>query len=115
MSDATIADLRALLEEERTRLEQRLADLGEGLDGAPDGSLAFERNFADSSQVTAERAEVEAVVGSLKESLAEVCHALEKFDAGTFGSCETCGDEIPPARLEAKPDARYCIQHATRR
>ena len=115
MSDATLADIRALLEEERDRLEQRLADLGGGLDGAPDGSLAFERNFADSSAVTAERGEVEAVVGSLKDSLAEVCHALEKLDNGTFGACETCGAQIAPARLEAKPDARYCIEHATRR
>ena len=115
MSDATLADMRASLEEERDRLEARLGDLGEGLDGSPDGSLAFERNFADSSAVTAERGEVEAVVGSLKDSLAEVRHALEKLDAGTFGHCETCGAEIPPARLEAKPDARYCIEHATRR
>ena len=115
MSDATLADIRATLEEERDRLQLRLGDLGEGLDGAPDGSLAFERNFADSSAVTAERAEVEAVVGSLKESLAEVHHALAKFEDGTYGACEVCGEAIPPARLEAKPDARYCIEHASRR
>ncbi len=111
MSDATLADIRASLEEERDKLLQRLADLGEG----PGASLAFDQNFADSSQVTAERAEVEALVGSLRESLGEVEHALAKFDAGTYGLCETCGQPIPPARLEAKPAARYCIEHAGRR
>jgi RNA polymerase-binding transcription factor DksA len=111
VSDATLADIRASLEEERDNLLHRLADLGEG----PEGELAFDQNFADSSQVTAERAEVEALVGSLRESLTDVEHALEKFDSGQFGLCETCGAAIPPARLEAKPAARYCIDHAGRR
>ena len=111
MSDATLADIRASLEEERDKLLQQLAALGEG----PGGSLAFDQNFADSSQVTAERAEVEALVGSLRDSLSDVEHALAKFEAGTFGLCEECGQAIPPARLEAKPAARYCIEHANRR
>jgi DnaK suppressor protein len=111
VTDATLADIRASLEEERDKLVRQLSDLGEG----PEGSLAFDQNFADSSQVTAERAEVEALVGSLKESLDDVEHALAKFEAGTYGVCETCGQPIPPARLEAKPAARYCIEHAGRR
>lgn len=112
MSDATLADIRAYLEEERDKLVGQLADLGEG---PGQSSLAFDQNFADSSQVTAERAEVEALVTSLRESLTEVEHALSKFETGTFGLCETCERPISPARLEAKPAARYCIDHATRR
>ena len=34
-------------------------------------------------------------------TLTEVEHALEKFDAGTYGVCEICGAPIPEARLEA--------------
>ena len=111
MSDVTLADLRASLEEERVRLLNQLADLGEG----PEGSLAFDQNFADSSQVTAERAEVDALVNSVRERLAEVEHALVKFDAGTYGVCEGCGQAIAPARLEAKPAAVFCINCASRR
>jgi DnaK suppressor protein len=111
MSDATLADLRAALEQERDNLVSQLNALGEG----PDGNLAFDQNFADSSQVTAERGEVEALAGSLKETLTDVEHALAKFDSGAFGLCETCHQPIPPARLEAKPAARYCIEHAGRR
>ena len=110
-SEAALADLRAALDEERAQLRHQLADLGFG----DDGGLNYDQNFADSSQVTAERGEVEALANSLKESLAEVEHALAKFEAGTYGLCESCGEPIAPARLEAKPAARLCINCASRR
>jgi DnaK suppressor protein len=110
-SEAALADLRAALDEERAQLRHQLADLGFG----DDGGLAYDQNFADSSQVTAERGEVEALANSLKETLAEVEHALAKFEAGTYGLCENCGQPIAPARLEAKPAARFCINCASRR
>jgi DnaK suppressor protein len=110
-SEAEVADLRAALDEERAQLRHQLADLGFG----DDGGLAYDQNFADSSQVTAERGEVEALANSLKETLAEVEHALAKFEAGTYGRCEDCGEPIAPARLEAKPGARFCINCASRR
>jgi DnaK suppressor protein len=109
-SDAVLADLRASLEAERAALRQQLADLG--VDGSRE---MYDSNFADSSQVTAERGEVEALTGTLTERLGEVEHALEKFDAGTFGVCESCGDVIPPDRLEAIPAARFCINCASKR
>ena len=110
-SDAALADLRAALDEERAQLRHQLADLGFG----DDGGLAYDQNFADSSQVTAERGEAEALANSLKETLAEVEHALAKFEEGTYGLCENCGEPIAPARLEAKPGARLCINCASRR
>ena len=110
-SDAVLGDLRRELEAETAQLSRRLAELGHG--GSP--SLSFDHNFADSSQVTAERAEVEALATSLQESLAEVEDALAKFDAGTYGKCESCGQDIAPARLEAAPAARLCINCASRR
>ena len=110
-SDAALADQRALLEQERATLGQRLSELGFG----GSGSLAFDQNFADSSQVTAERAEVEALATSLQDALGEVEDALRKMDAGTYGTCEGCGQAIAPARLEAKPTARLCINCASKR
>jgi DnaK suppressor protein len=110
-SEAALADLRAALDEERAQLRHQLADLGFG----ENGGLAYDQNFADSSQVTAERGEVEALANSLKETLAEVEHALAKFEADSYGLCENCGQPIAPARLEAKPAARFCINCASRR
>ncbi len=75
---------------------------------------SFDEGFADSSQVTAERGELDAIAGTLADSLREVEDALGKLDAGTFGACESCGNEIPVARLEAKPAARLCITCASK-
>ena len=35
--------------------------------------------------------------------------AMEALEAGEYGVCEDCGEEIKPARLEAAPWARRCV------
>ena len=111
-TDAALDGLRSALEAERDTLRNQLADLGFGDGGA---GPEYDSNFADSSQVTAERGEVEALAGSLRESLGDVETALRKLDAGGFGICESCGQAIGPDRLEAKPAARLCMECASRR
>ena len=69
-------------------------------------------NFADLGQVAAEQGENQALAAQLRNELAEVERALAKLDDGTYGRCETCGEPISPARLEAMPAARFCIDHA---
>lgn len=109
-TDATThEELRASLESERDSLMRQLAELGYGAE-----ALTYDPNFADSSQVTAERGETEALAASLLETLDEVRRALAKWDDATYGVCEGCGNPIPVARLEAKPEARYCISCAAR-
>ena len=110
MADVTNTTQRAQLEEERARIVSQLEQMGHYGTG-----MSFDEGFADSGQVTAERGEVEALANSLVETLTEVEHALEKFDAGNYGVCENCGSEIPEARLEAKPAARHCINCASAR
>ena len=110
-NDAPSVDLRAVLEQERDTLVSQLAELGFG----EGGGLTYDANFADSSQVTAERGEAEALAASLRETLDEVEHALGKLDTGTYGVCEGCGERIDPARLEAKPAARLCMDCVSRR
>lgn len=44
----------------------------------------------------------------------EVEDAFFRLDHGQFGYCEMCQAEIPDARLEAIPYARYCIRCAER-
>ena len=110
LSESTLSDLRASLEQELSDLRARLSEMG-----LLSGGESFDQNFADSSQVTAERGEVEALAGSLRESLTDVEAALVKLDSGTYGTCEGCGQPIAPARLEAKPAARLCMDCASRR
>jgi RNA polymerase-binding transcription factor DksA len=106
----TAANLRSALEQERTDLQQQLGDLGVGADSA---ELTYDANFADSSQVTAERGENEALIATLKDSLTAVEGALDRMDQGTYGVCERCGGPITDARLEAMPTATRCINCAS--
>ncbi|HEX2849289.1 MAG TPA: TraR/DksA C4-type zinc finger protein [Acidimicrobiales bacterium] len=112
MADATIADLKGALEDERAELRHRLEELGYA-----DGNvgLEYDSNFADSSQVTAERGEAEALATTLRETLNEVEHALAKIEEGTYGTCEGCEKPIARPRLEAMPAARFCIDCAAKR
>ena len=107
--DTPTAEFRDLLQDERTDLVSKLAELGGGGAG-----LTYDSNFADSSQVTAERSEAEALVASLQDTLEDVERAIDKIDKGTYGLCESCGCQIDPVRLEAMPAARYCIDCASR-
>jgi RNA polymerase-binding transcription factor DksA len=99
---------RDQLTAERERVWVQLTELGIERD-------SFDEGFADSGQVTAERGEVEALVGTLRDTLNEIDLALSKFDEGTYGRCEVCGGPIPEVRLEAKPAARMCIDCASKR
>ncbi len=110
-TDAPTSEYRSLLEVEQSQLRAELTELG--FDDGRTG-LDYDANFADTSQVTAERGEAEALAGQLKETLEEVANAIGRLDAGTYGTCESCGVAVSPARLEAMPSARFCIEHANR-
>jgi len=45
--------------------------------------------------------------------LQEVDAALQRFERGTFGLCETCHDPIESERLLADPMVRFCLDHLT--
>ncbi len=97
------------LEEERKQLEEQLEELGPSDISKGD----FDPNFADSSQVTAERGELEALRSTLQERLKDVVHALDKASRGSYGLCEICMSEITIERLEAMPTARLCMTCTT--
>jgi RNA polymerase-binding transcription factor DksA len=109
-TDASATDFAELLETERTTLLRQLAELGFG----DAGGLTYDANFADSSQVTAERGEAETLAGQLRDQLTEVEAAINRLTGGTYGQCERCGQPIAPARLEAMPAARLCMACASR-
>jgi len=100
---------RSALDHERESLEAQLAEIGHG----ESGGLDYDSNFADTSQVTAERGEAEALAGELSDALREVEAALGRIDDGTYGRCMRCSEEIPESRLEAMPMARYCVTCAS--
>ena len=42
-------------------------------------------------------------------AMAAIQAVLARMDAGTYGSCDTCGETISAARLTARPMARRCV------
>ena len=108
MSDVVAAGQRAALTAERERVFNELETIGIDTGGNDSG-------FADSGQVTAERGEVDALVGSLRDTLSDIDDALAKIENGSYGTCEQCGKPIGDARLEAMPAARLCITCASAR
>jgi RNA polymerase-binding transcription factor DksA len=101
-----LSTLRGQLERESDRLRRQIAEL------SGEGDLSYDENFADSGQVAAEQGENQALLNQFREQLGEMQRALAKFDDGSYGLCERCGNPIAEARLEAMPATRYCIEHA---
>jgi DnaK suppressor protein len=54
-----------------------------------------------------------AFQGRLRERerglLGKINKALGKIDEGIFGECESCGEQITPKRIKARPVAELCI------
>ena len=78
---------------------------------------AAERELSSADQHPAEQAtetlerELDlGVLQSVESELTEVQAALERLEAGTYGTCEICGKPIAEGRLEAMPAARYCVE-----
>jgi len=45
-----------------------------------------------------------------RQQLQHIEFALQRIDAGEYGACETCGEPIAFARLQAQPTANLCIE-----
>jgi len=48
-----------------------------------------------------------------QKHLGKIDYALRKVESGEYGICEECGEEIAPARLEARPITLFCIDCKT--
>ena len=103
--------LRAQLESEHKRLTEELAQLQSTV------STSEERRegspFGKREEEATEALELEkrlALEKRTREQLAAVVHALDKFEKGTYGFCDACGQSIDPASLEALPQASLCLR-----
>lgn len=98
-----------------TREEQRLAREKERLakeDSAlhsPEMAATKPAEFLDEAAEGLSQERVEVEQGILSKLLMETRLALSKIKIGKYGICENCGRSIDRARLEAYPQARYCL------
>ena len=104
------AELYEMLKKEKAELLEKLEQLrtlgqpsAERKEGSPFGKR---EEGADEASELEKRLALEERLG---ESLNEVEHALQKYEAGTYGLCDSCGQAIEQARLEAIPQASLCL------
>ena len=64
---------------------------------------------ADLGTETFDRERDLSILEQVEAELADVEHALERLENGTYGTCEACGRPIDEARLEAQPATRFCV------
>jgi DnaK suppressor protein len=78
-------------------------------------AVSFGKRVGEGTSQAVERiAQVDAA-RTLDAKLRDVERALEKLDAGTYGTCDVCGRPIAPERLEAIPWAVLCVDDAAAR
>jgi DnaK suppressor protein len=99
---AARARLEAMLAELEGRQQRIADDLDEPLN--PDSS---ERAVEMEDDVS-----LEGQAALVAREIASVKRALGRIDEGTYGECMRCGEDIAPARLEARPEAALCIDCA---
>jgi DnaK suppressor protein len=97
--ESEVAGLRADISRAESQIAERLSDaVGDaGDDQADAGAKTFEREHEL------------AMTQNARDLLARSEQALARIDAGTYGVCESCGQPIGKARLQAFPRATLCV------
>ena len=105
---------RDALVEERRRVEHALATLRHEHPGSLDDEVeevaaTSDNHLAETASATLGR-EIDYTLGDNAEQvISEIDAALKRIEDGSYGTCGSCGREIPVGRLEANPWASLCI------
>ena len=105
-----LAEVRKELEAEAAGLRDDIstaeseiaARLGDAVGDAGDDS-------ADAGAKTFQREHELALTQNARELLAQIERALARIEDGSYGVCESCGEPIGKARLQAFPRAVLCV------
>lgn len=72
-------------------------------------SVGFGKRIGDGTTEAVERLATTATARSIAASIKNIDSALIKVEDGTYGTCDSCGEAIGDARLEALPASTLCI------
>ena len=120
MTTIDAIEFRALLEQERTRVQETLDHLaGDNPANMQDelgelGGWGADNPMGDMASVTFERELDEGLGEGAQQTLAQIDRAIARLDDGTYGMCERCGEPIAEERLRARPWATLCIDDQRR-
>ena len=101
---------KAQLIKARTQLLERIAyERGGVVSRADMAADHFDNSFQSRAQIQTERQTEFAMNEHETAELGDIEAALERIQAGTFGTCTDCGVTISTARLNAYPTAKRCL------
>jgi DnaK suppressor protein len=109
-----ISQLENLLEKRKLALQMQAADDAAWAGPRAGSSHEIESSPADNACARTLNELVTEAFEHKAAQLRVLKHALSKFSDGTYGSCENCSEEIGLSRLNARPEARFCISCQTR-
>ena len=115
MSTIETDRFRQMLLEERERVRSALDNLHEENPGSiqeETGELlssSVDNHLGDMATATFDREMGYTLEDNSESVLAAIERALERIEAGTYGTCQRCGKQISEERLEALPYAELCI------
>ena len=102
MDKTQVASLRQQLLDHKAGILAQIAQQRGGNVGRVEAAAEHFGHAEDS------RAQV-AIEEHESAQLNAIASALERMDAGTYGECTDCGQDIAPARLQATPEVARCL------
>jgi DnaK suppressor protein len=109
LTDDQLHAIREELLSERADLAEQVQELDAEADVNNWREGGFDDDPADAGSASFERETAQSLSNHSRNLLTQIDDALRRMDAGTYGRCERCGEAIEPARLEALPYARLCL------
>jgi len=106
---ASMSEELAATESDATEIDGAETDRTETEGTEESASGAVATGLAMSGDVPGDE-RAEAVL--LRVELDDVEAALQRLDAGTYGTCQVCGTEFADDVLERQPQIRLCPEHS---
>jgi DnaK suppressor protein len=97
--ETEIAELRSEIDKAETDIAERMGDAV--ADAGDDQADAGAKTFAREHEL--------ALTHNSRELLSQNERALARISDGSYGVCESCGEPIGKARLQAFPRATLCV------
>lgn len=113
IKEADLPKYQKLLEDKKAELTKQLTGLQKKIKKSLDENKGYDRSSGDpDSDYINESSELvkdELMIRNLEKTLRDIEDALNAIEEGYYGICQKTGKSIQPARLQAIPWARYCI------
>lgn len=109
-----LQDARAQLEQMLRELDSATATLEAEGAGESQELSSLDQHPADTATELSDADRENAILEAAGDQRAQVAAALRRIEDGTYGRCVDCGMQIPPARLEVRPEAARCVEDQAR-